>query len=163
MWKLQSSLRPAIFLGLPRSGYLAYPDDDRVELLSQEGTANPNGIVVGRRYVVHLRFWELFYNKYVTAGVVSMFAPFTNYSLGHIEGALANWKYMCIFAGSMTVLWILVILVFLPPGPVCGRGFSEREHYIAIARLRLKITPVCAIHISTKHRLLRSSSTRASG
>lgn len=75
-----------------------------------------------------------------------MFAPLVNYGLGHIEGALSKWKYMYIFAGSITVLWSLVILFFLPPDPVRGRGFSERERYIAVARLRLNNTGVRNTH-----------------
>lgn len=75
-----------------------------------------------------------------------MFAPLVNYGLGHIEGALSKWKYMYIFAGCITILWSLVILFFLPPDPVRGRGFTERERYIAVARLRSNNTGVRNTH-----------------
>jgi MFS family permease len=81
-----------------------------------------------------------------TAGFVSIFAPLINYGLGHIHGALSTWKYMYIFAGSVTILWAIVIMAFLPPNPVHARGFSERERYIAVARLRTNNTGVRNTH-----------------
>jgi sugar phosphate permease len=76
-----------------------------------------------------------------------MFAPLVNYGLGHIKDALSPWKYMYIFAGSITILWSLVILFFLPPEPIRARGFTERERYIAVARLRANNAGVRNTHI----------------
>lgn len=82
----------------------------------------------------------------IPAGVVSMFAPLVNYGLGHVQGALSNWKYMYIFAGCLTIVWSAVVLYYLPPDPVRARGFSERERYIAVARLRSNNTGVRNTH-----------------
>ena len=49
---------------------------------------------------------------------------------------------MYIVAGCITVLWALVILRFLPSDPVQAKGFTERERYIAVARLRSNNTGV---------------------
>lgn len=74
---------------------------------------------------------------YSATGYVSMFAPLINYGLGHITGgSLAPWQYMYLVAGSITVLWALVILFFLPPDPIRARGFNDRERYIAVARMK---------------------------
>jgi hypothetical protein len=43
---------------------------------------------------------------------------------------------MYIVAGAITVLWALVILFFMPPDPIRAKGFSDRERYIAVARMR---------------------------
>jgi MFS family permease len=74
---------------------------------------------------------------YCATGYVSAVSPLINYGLGHINGGGLNpWQYMYIVAGSITVLWALVILFFMPPDPIRARGFSDRERYIAVARMR---------------------------
>ncbi|CAH0020169.1 unnamed protein product [Clonostachys rhizophaga] len=74
---------------------------------------------------------------YSSTGFVSIFSPLVNYGLGHINsGALKSWQYMFLFAGGITVLWSFVLLFTFPPDPVRIKGFSDRERFIAIARLR---------------------------
>jgi len=74
---------------------------------------------------------------YSATGYVSMISPLINYGLGHISGgSLSSWQYMYLVAGSITVLWALVILFFMPPDPIRARGFSDRERYIAVARMK---------------------------
>lgn len=74
---------------------------------------------------------------YSATGYVSMISPLINYGLGHISGgSLNSWQYMYLVAGSITVLWALVILFFMPPDPIRARGFSDRERYIAVARMK---------------------------
>lgn len=74
---------------------------------------------------------------YSATGYVSMVSPLINYGLGHIDGgSLSPWQYMYLVAGSITVLWALVILFFMPPDPIRARGFSDRERYIAVARMK---------------------------
>lgn len=74
---------------------------------------------------------------YSATGYVSMVSPLINYGLGHINGGALNpWQYMYLVAGSITVLWSLVILFFMPPDPIRARGFSDRERYIAVARMK---------------------------
>ncbi len=53
--------------------------------------------------------------------------------------------YLC--AGAITILWSIVILFFLPPDPVRARHLSERERYIAVARLRQNNTGVRNTHL----------------
>ena len=73
---------------------------------------------------------------YSATGYVSIIAPLINYGLGHITGSLSPWRYMYIVAGTITILWGVVIYFFLPPDPIRAKGFTERERYIAVARLR---------------------------
>lgn len=39
-------------------------------------------------------------------------------------------------AGALTVLWSFVIFFFMPPDPIRVKGFTDRQRYIAVARLR---------------------------
>lgn len=74
---------------------------------------------------------------YSATGYVSMVSPLINYGLGHISGgSLNSWQYMYLVAGAITVLWSFVILFFMPPDPIRARGFSDRERYIAVARMK---------------------------
>jgi hypothetical protein len=43
---------------------------------------------------------------------------------------------MYLVAGAVTIIWGLVLVFLLPPDPIRARGFSERQRYIAVARLR---------------------------
>jgi len=73
---------------------------------------------------------------YCCTGYVSAVAPLINYGLGHLKGSLSSWKYMYLFAGALTILWAAVIYFFMPPDPIRAKGFTERERYIAVARMR---------------------------
>lgn len=75
-----------------------------------------------------------------------MFTPLINFGLGQLGGPLSPWKYMFICAGGVTVLWSFVVLFFLPGDPTRASGFSERERYIAVARLQSNNTGVRNVH-----------------
>jgi MFS family permease len=83
---------------------------------------------------------------YCCTGYVSIVSPLINYGLGHITGALSPWRYMYIVAGSLTVIWSAVIYFFMPPDPIRAKGFTERERYIAVARLRVNNAGVRNTH-----------------
>lgn len=80
-----------------------------------------------------LTFYSMWY---CCTGYVSIFSPLINYGLGHIKGSLSPWKYMYLFAGSLTIAWGIALWWLLPPDPVRARGFTERQRYISVARLR---------------------------
>lgn len=76
-----------------------------------------------------------------------MFSPLINWALGHITGgSLPSWKYMYLFAGCLTILWSFVVLFFLPGDPIRARGFTDRERYIIISRMRTNNTGVRNTH-----------------
>ncbi|KXJ85647.1 MFS transporter [Microdochium bolleyi] len=83
---------------------------------------------------------------YSATGYVSIIAPLINYGLGHISGGLSPWKYMYLVAGSITVAWSAVIYFFLPPDPIRARGLTDRQRYIAVARLRVNNAGVRNTH-----------------
>ncbi|KAK5129872.1 hypothetical protein LTR08_002749 [Meristemomyces frigidus] len=73
---------------------------------------------------------------YSSTGFVSMVSPLINFGLGHITGSLSPWRYMYIVAGAVTILWSFVILFLMPPDPIRAKRFTDRERYIAVARMR---------------------------
>lgn len=83
---------------------------------------------------------------YSATGYVSVISPLINYGLGHITGSLSPWHYMYLVAGAITVLWSFVILFFMPPDPVRAKHFTERERYIAVARMRINNAGVRNTH-----------------
>lgn len=54
---------------------------------------------------------------------------------------------MYYFAGSITMAWGLALWWALPPDPVRVRGYSERERYILVARLRSNNAGVRNTHL----------------
>ena len=83
---------------------------------------------------------------YCATGYVSIFAPLINFGLGHIKGALSPWKYMYLVAGSITIIWSAVIFWYMPPDPIRMKGLSDRERYIAVARMRVNNAGVRNTH-----------------
>ncbi|KAJ5690689.1 hypothetical protein N7462_005081, partial [Penicillium macrosclerotiorum] len=83
---------------------------------------------------------------YSCTGYVSIFSPLINYGLGHITGSLSPWKYMYLVAGAVTIIWGIVLVFLLPSDPIRARGFSERQRYIAVARLRMNNSGVRNTH-----------------
>lgn len=75
-----------------------------------------------------------------------MFSPLINYGIGHIHGAISSWRYMYIVGGSLTICWSAVIWFFLPPDPIRAKHLSERERYIAVARMRTNNTGIRNTH-----------------
>jgi len=59
-----------------------------------------------------------------------------NYGFGLVNGGVSSWRYMYYFAAGLTMAWGLALYFVLPPDPVRAKGFTERERYIMVARLR---------------------------
>jgi len=83
---------------------------------------------------------------YCCTGYVSIVSPHSNYGLGHIRGSLSPWRYMYLVAGAVTILWAAVIYFIMPPDPIRARGFTERERYIAVARMKVNNAGVRNTH-----------------
>ncbi|KAK3054088.1 hypothetical protein LTR09_004866 [Extremus antarcticus] len=84
-------------------------------------------------------FAQRFFLGMVEAGVSPMFMLVVSGFYRKHEQALRMGLWYCamyLVAGSLTVLWSFVIYYFMPPDPIRVKGFSERQRYIAVARLR---------------------------
>ncbi|KAL9563804.1 hypothetical protein ACKAV7_012046 [Fusarium commune] len=73
---------------------------------------------------------------YSCTGYVSIISPLINYGFGLINGGASSWKYMYYFSGALTISWGIVLIFVLPPDPVRAKGFTERERYVLVARLK---------------------------
>jgi hypothetical protein len=58
---------------------------------------------------------------------------------------------MYLFAGALTFLWSVVVFFFLPPDPIRAKGFTDRERYIAVSRLRINNAGVRNVHWKRSH------------
>ncbi|KAL7930652.1 major facilitator superfamily domain-containing protein [Trichoderma chlorosporum] len=67
--------------------------------------------------------------------VGSFFGDLIAYGIGHGHGPLSPWKYMFITFGGFSVLWSLVLMLFLPDSPWRMKFLSEREKRIAVLRV----------------------------
>jgi MFS family permease len=91
---------------------------------------------------------------YSVTGYVTAVSPLVNYGLGHITGGgLSPWRYIYIVAGAITIGWAVIILLFLPSDPTRTAGFSNRERYIAVARMRENNSGVRNRHFKTAQAL----------
>lgn len=102
-------------------------------------------LVVGGWYLKHEQAFRMGM-WYCCTGYVSAISPLVNYGLGHITGSLSPWRYMYLVAGSITVLWAIVIFFFMPPDPIRAKRFTDRERYIAVARMRANNSGVRNTH-----------------
>uniref|UniRef100_A0A8H7N891 Major facilitator superfamily (MFS) profile domain-containing protein n=1 Tax=Bionectria ochroleuca TaxID=29856 RepID=A0A8H7N891_BIOOC len=64
------------------------------------------------------------------------------YAIGHIQGALASWRYEFIIVGAFCSFWAIVLVLMLPNSPTTIWGFTKEEKLIMIARLRRNQTGV---------------------
>lgn len=75
-----------------------------------------------------------------------MFSPLVNYGIGHLKGPLRPWYYMYFFAGGLTIIWGVLVYILLPPDPIRARGFSKRQRFIAVSRMRTNNSGVRNMH-----------------
>jgi sugar phosphate permease len=79
---------------------------------------------------------------------VSVISPVINYGLGQAgSNPKDSWRYMYYFAGSLTIVWGIILYFVLPPDPVRAKGFEPKERYIMVARLASNNSGVRNTHI----------------
>ncbi|KAH0007844.1 MFS general substrate transporter, partial [Aureobasidium melanogenum] len=73
---------------------------------------------------------------YCTNGIATMVGGLLGYAIGHITtGSLARWMYVFLIFGSVSIVWGIVVLVFLPDIPSTAKFLTERERYVAVERV----------------------------
>jgi len=73
---------------------------------------------------------------YCTNGIATMIGGLLGYAIGHITtGALDRWMYVFIIFGSVSIVWGVVVLLFLPDLPSTAKFLTERERYVAVERV----------------------------
>ena len=75
---------------------------------------------------------------YAMLGVVGMFGSLLTYGLGHINSdTLHSYQIIFLFCGGLTLLFSIVIFLFMPDSPMEARFFSQQDKLLAIERLRM--------------------------
>ncbi|KAK2598689.1 hypothetical protein N8I77_012081 [Diaporthe amygdali] len=80
-------------------------------------------------------------------GPAVILSTLVNYGFGKIQGSIAPWKIMFLFAGGVTTLWGLLIPFILAADPISARSLTARERYIAVARIRSNNAGVRNTHL----------------
>lgn len=65
-----------------------------------------------------------------------------SYGIGHIQTGTAQWQLVFLICGGFTVLWSVVVFLWLPDSPLNARFLNEREKGIATERLRVNRTGI---------------------
>ncbi|KAF7190847.1 putative transporter [Pseudocercospora fuligena] len=66
----------------------------------------------------------------------SIFAGIVSYGIGHAHTSLAPWRLLFIVLGAYSILWGVVLYVFLPDSPISCWYLSEREKYVCLQRVK---------------------------
>ena len=57
------------------------------------------------------------------------------HSSGHIQGALASWRYEFLVVGAVCAFWAICLLVFLPNSLATSRWFTRDDRMFLVARV----------------------------
>ncbi|OQE21403.1 hypothetical protein PENFLA_c014G09232 [Penicillium flavigenum] len=76
-------------------------------------------------------------NALVFAAASSIVNGFLSWAVGHIpsSAALSIWQYLFLITGSISTLWSIIALIFLPDSPMNAFFLNDREKYHAVQRL----------------------------
>ncbi|KAI0409785.1 MFS general substrate transporter [Xylaria palmicola] len=70
-------------------------------------------------------------------GVTQIVGSLVTYGLGHImSDNIYRYQVIFIFCGTLTVLYGIAFLIFMPDSPMEAKYLSEREQLVAVERLR---------------------------
>lgn len=80
---------------------------------------------------------------YFMVGVAAIVGGLLSYGVGHIKSiTVSEWQFVFLICGGFTVLWSVVVFLFLPDSPLNAKFLNEREKSIALERLRHNRTGV---------------------
>ncbi|KAJ9486423.1 hypothetical protein VN97_g6940 [Penicillium thymicola] len=68
--------------------------------------------------------------------VANCFASALAYGITHIRGSIEPWRYLFIIEGAPTVLFSVVVFLFLPDSPGSASFLDEREQTEAVERMQ---------------------------
>jgi MFS family permease len=68
-------------------------------------------------------------------GVGSFVGTLLAYGIGHIEGSLSPWKYIYLILSSVTIVWGVVFILFVPDSPANVRWLTPEEKVVAVQRI----------------------------
>ncbi|KAL8357174.1 hypothetical protein RB598_002147 [Gaeumannomyces tritici] len=107
-----------------------------------EAIADPAFMLVTSMYYTRAEQPSRISAWYAWNGVGVAGGGLIGYAIGHVEGALASWRYEFLIVGAFCAAWAAVLALLLPNSPRSIRGFSRDERLIMIARMRRNQTGV---------------------
>ena len=72
---------------------------------------------------------------YSMNGVAGIFGGLLGYAIGHITSGLPQWMYVFLIFGSISFVWGIIFLIFMPDLPSSARFLNEQERVIAVERV----------------------------
>ncbi|KAK0610789.1 major facilitator superfamily domain-containing protein [Immersiella caudata] len=70
-------------------------------------------------------------------GVTAIVGSLFTYGLGHIESdKMFKYQIIFLFCGLLTVVYAVIVLIYMPDSPMEAKYLTEREKVIAVERLR---------------------------
>lgn len=77
---------------------------------------------------------------YSSTGFGGLVGSLVAYSIGHIKGPLAPWKYQYLIIGSITVIWGFLIFFLLPNNPLAAWFLNQNHRILAVHRMKAEQT-----------------------
>jgi ACS family allantoate permease-like MFS transporter len=74
--------------------------------------------------------------------VAAIVGGLLSYGIGHIHTRVAQWQLVFLICGGFTIVWSIVIYLWLPDSPLNAKFLNEREKGIATERLRTNRTGI---------------------
>ncbi|KAK2008844.1 major facilitator superfamily transporter [Colletotrichum eremochloae] len=84
-----------------------------------------------REQTLRISYW------YAMNGFTNMFGSLITYGLGHISSSLKEYQIIFMFFGIITVVFSIVMFIYMPDSPVEARFLDDHDKVIAIERLRM--------------------------
>jgi MFS family permease len=66
----------------------------------------------------------------------SVFSGVVSYGIGQTNTALAPWRLLFLVLGGFSLIWAVVLYMFLPDSPVQCWYFSDREKFVCLERVK---------------------------
>ncbi|PNP78583.1 hypothetical protein FNYG_08062 [Fusarium nygamai] len=68
--------------------------------------------------------------------IATSFGGLLAYGIAHIGGALESWRWLFIIFGLITLVWAIVLAIFLPDTPDNARFLDQQQRIDAVDRIR---------------------------
>ncbi|EOD44867.1 putative allantoate permease protein [Neofusicoccum parvum UCRNP2] len=66
----------------------------------------------------------------------SIFTGIVSYGIGNANTPLASWRLLFLVLGCFSLLWAVVVFLFLPDSPAQCRYMTDREKFICLQRIK---------------------------
>lgn len=65
-----------------------------------------------------------------------------SYGIGHAQTGIASWRLLFLVIGGFTLIWGVVLLIWLPDSPLKENFLRGKDKYIALDRVRGNMTGI---------------------